>query len=67
LLLDPRSPERGILNAGTVERGLKAFGLGSRVYTSQRVMRLWRWLTLELWFRQFIDPVAVTGHLLPRA
>jgi asparagine synthase (glutamine-hydrolysing) len=67
LLLDPRSLGRGILKAGTVERGLKAFGLGRRVYTSQRVMRLWRWLTLELWFRQLIDPVAVTGHLLPRA
>ncbi len=55
LLLDPRSLRRGVLSPRRVEYALKAFQRGHRIYTSQMVMRLWRWITLEIWFRDFVD------------
>jgi asparagine synthase (glutamine-hydrolysing) len=55
LLLDPGSLERGFFSAKRLEYELKAFHGGPRTYASQAVMRLWRWITLELWFRDFVD------------
>jgi hypothetical protein len=55
LLLDPRSLQRGVFSPRRVEYALKAFQRGHRTYTSQMVMRLWRWITLEIWFRDFVD------------
>jgi asparagine synthase (glutamine-hydrolysing) len=55
LLLDPRSLQRGIFEARSLERALKAFHRGPPSYASMRVMDVWRWITLELWFRELVD------------
>jgi len=55
LLLDPRSLGRGILDRRRVERALTAYERGPALYRTHRTGRIWRWITLELWFRQFID------------
>jgi asparagine synthase (glutamine-hydrolysing) len=55
LLLDPRSLDRGLFSPRRVEYELRAFRAGPGPYASMAVMRLWRWITLELWFRDFVD------------
>jgi len=62
LLLDPGSLQRGALPPKRLEYALKMFHRGHRTYTSQMAMPLWRWITLELWFRDFVDPVTVAGE-----
>lgn len=55
LLLDPRTRERGLVDAGKLERELRRVRPGASPYPSLHARRLWRWITLELWFRDFID------------
>ncbi|MBI4506641.1 MAG: asparagine synthase (glutamine-hydrolyzing) [Chloroflexi bacterium] len=51
LLLGSRLPQRGVLRPAVVERKLAAHAAGRHDYSWE----IWRWLTLELWFTQFID------------
>jgi asparagine synthase (glutamine-hydrolysing) len=53
VLLDPRSLARGIFDGERLERQLQR--LRTAAPGRERAERLWRWLTLELWFREFID------------
>jgi asparagine synthase (glutamine-hydrolysing) len=53
LLLDPRCLERGIFDRRRLERALADFPEARR--SGFRTDRVWRWLTLELWFRDFVD------------
>jgi asparagine synthase (glutamine-hydrolysing) len=46
LLLDRRTLERGVFDPRRLERALRAGPSPGRV---------WRWVTLELWFRDFVD------------
>jgi asparagine synthase (glutamine-hydrolysing) len=55
LLLDRRTLDRGYLDRRRVERGLRAFESAPPLYVAHRVGRIWRWITLELWFRQLVD------------
>ena len=55
LLLDPRTLGRGILDRRRLERVLDAYERGPALYRAHRTGRIWTWITLELWFRQFID------------
>jgi asparagine synthase (glutamine-hydrolysing) len=55
LLLDPRTSSRGILTKGSIELGLKRFRYGGVRHARWQAPELWRWITLELWFRAFID------------
>ena len=55
LLLDPRAVDRSPLPRRRLEAELKAFYAGSDRYARMRAPALWRWITLELWFREFID------------
>jgi asparagine synthase (glutamine-hydrolysing) len=50
ILLSQRAKSRGILSAEAVERDLREHRLGRN-----RVLPLYRALTLEVWFRSFID------------
>jgi asparagine synthase (glutamine-hydrolysing) len=62
LLLDPEARRRGILDAGRVSRLLTAFRLAPRRHALHLLPQLWSWITLELWFRDFIDrPVEPRG------
>ena len=51
---DPRTAERGVLNAPAVKIALASHRAG-RPILDRAGTHLWRWLTLELWFREFID------------
>jgi asparagine synthase (glutamine-hydrolysing) len=51
LLLGSRLRERGILRPEVIGRKLNLHAAGSHDYSWE----IWRWLTLELWFEQFID------------
>jgi asparagine synthase (glutamine-hydrolysing) len=51
VLLDRRSRERGIINAGNVERLIQEHARG----TTDGGDALWSLLNLELWYRTFID------------
>jgi asparagine synthase (glutamine-hydrolysing) len=55
LLLDRRSGQRGMFDRRRLELELAAFHRGSFRYTRMRVSQVWRWITLELWFREFLD------------
>jgi asparagine synthase (glutamine-hydrolysing) len=55
LLLDPRCLDRGIFDRRRLEGALRAYRLGPTLYAAHRTGRVWAWITLELWFRQFID------------
>ena len=55
LLLDPRSLQRGIFDRRRLELELKAVRRGPPAYARMRMPRVWRWVTLELWFREFLD------------
>jgi asparagine synthase (glutamine-hydrolysing) len=55
LLLDRRTLDRGYLDRRRLERGLRAFESGPPLYAAHSVGRLWRWITLELWARDFLD------------
>ncbi|MGI9190109.1 MAG: asparagine synthase (glutamine-hydrolyzing) [Longimicrobiaceae bacterium] len=55
LLLSPRCTERGIFDRARLERGLERFRTADPTRARNRTSDLWRWLTLELWFRDFID------------
>ena len=61
LLLDPSALERGIFDRRRLELALRAFELGPYSYTSHLVLRVWRWITLELWFREFVDGGGLVG------
>jgi asparagine synthase (glutamine-hydrolysing) len=61
LLLDRRCLERGLFDRGSLERALRAFERGPSLYAAHRVGRVWRWITLELWFQQFLDTPAGIG------
>ncbi|MSO95078.1 MAG: asparagine synthase (glutamine-hydrolyzing) [Thermoleophilia bacterium] len=55
LLLDPRCLGRGILDGRRLERALRVYERAPEVVRVHRTVRIWAWITLELWFRQFID------------
>ena len=55
LLLDRRCLERGIFDRKRLERALATFRRGPALYVAHRTDRVWRWITLELWFRDFVD------------
>lgn len=55
LLLDPACLERGVFDRRHLERALSAFERGSLLHAIHNTGRLWRWITLELWFQEFID------------
>lgn len=55
LLLDRACLERGAFDRRRLERALSAFAAGSQLSAFHRTGRLWRWITLELWFQEFID------------
>jgi asparagine synthase (glutamine-hydrolysing) len=52
LLLSQSLRERDVLDGRVVEHKLDEHARGERDHS----LHIWRWLTLELWFRQFIDP-----------
>jgi asparagine synthase (glutamine-hydrolysing) len=56
LLLSPACLSRGVFDRRRLERELRAFRQQERARF--RVGRVWRWISLELWFRQFIDVAA---------
>ncbi len=60
VLLDPRSRERGLINAAAVERLLGAHAAGH----VNGADAIWSLLNLELWYRTFIDGEAV--QVLPQ-
>jgi asparagine synthase (glutamine-hydrolysing) len=61
LLLDRRCLDRGIFDRARLERLLGHFASGWPASKVAPVGRVWRWITLELWFRDFIDrPPAMT-------
>ncbi len=51
VLLDPRSRQRGIIDAPAVERLIAAHASGQ----ADGADALWSLLNLELWYRTFID------------
>jgi asparagine synthase (glutamine-hydrolysing) len=55
LLLDRACLERGVFERRQLERALSAFAGGSELHAIGKTGRLWRWITLELWFQEFID------------
>jgi asparagine synthase (glutamine-hydrolysing) len=61
LLLDPRSLQRGVRSPRKVEATLKAFYGGRSLHPSTAAARLWTWITLELWFRDFVDRTGFDG------
>jgi asparagine synthase (glutamine-hydrolysing) len=67
LLLDPRSLGRGIFDGPSLERRLRAYGAApaTRQPRSIPTEQLWRWITLELWFRRFVDEAARSAAEVP--
>ena len=61
LLLDARSVNRGIFEPRRLELELSAFQRAPSRYARTRLDRVWRSVTLELWFRQFLDGPAPRG------
>ena len=57
VLLDGRCVARGLLDPRRLEFELTAFERGPARYAAARAGRMWRWITLELWFRDFVDQV----------
>jgi asparagine synthase (glutamine-hydrolysing) len=55
LLLDRRCLERGIFDPQRLERALRRYHERPALYAAHRTNRVWRWVTLELWFQQFVD------------
>ena len=55
LLLDRACLERGVFDRRRLERALSAFASGSQLQAIGKTGRLWRWITLELWFQEFVD------------
>jgi asparagine synthase (glutamine-hydrolysing) len=55
LLLDRRSLDRGLRPERNTELALKRFYEGRCLHPSAAASRLWSWITVELWFRDFID------------
>ena len=55
LLLDPRTTSRGLLAQAPTESALKRFEHSGARHARWQAPGLWRWITLELWFRAFID------------
>lgn len=51
ILLSPESRGRKIFNAQVLEKSLKKHAAGNVDLSWE----IWRWLTTELWFRQFMD------------
>jgi asparagine synthase (glutamine-hydrolysing) len=68
LLLDPRCLGRGILDARILRRKIETFKTSTGRQRAAFGPLLWRWVTLELWFRQFVDaPVGAPGEARERA
>ncbi len=51
MLLDERTRRRHVLDLATVERKIALHESGARDLSWE----IWRCLTTELWFRQFVD------------
>ncbi|MGZ4386423.1 MAG: asparagine synthase (glutamine-hydrolyzing) [Gaiellaceae bacterium] len=62
LLLDRRTLERGVFDRRRLERALRAFARSAGHGRYQGGGRLWRWVTLELWFRDFVDVVPTAAR-----
>jgi asparagine synthase (glutamine-hydrolysing) len=69
LLLDPSTLDREVADRSSVERDLKGLYGRRVVYPTLWASRLWRRITLELWFRELVDGAgfhsATTGSTLP--
>ena len=65
LLLDRRALDRGVQHPRRVAAQLKAFEFGPRALVPSAAIRLWRWITLELWFRDFVDSVSTAPARAP--
>lgn len=59
LLLDQRTRERGLLDGATVAALLDEHASGQRDHGQ----RIWALLTLELWYRLFIDPPELSANV----
>ena len=57
VLLDGRCVSRGLVDPGRLELALTAFERGPARFAAAQTGRMWRWITLELWFREFVDQV----------
>jgi asparagine synthase (glutamine-hydrolysing) len=58
ILLGSRARQRGIWNPAGMEALLKAHARGTRDLSEH----LWSFLTLEVWWQKYLDPVGVTGE-----
>jgi asparagine synthase (glutamine-hydrolysing) len=61
LLLDRRCLGRGVFDAQKLERALRRFHERPPLYAAHRANRVWRWVTLELWFQELVDGPGETG------
>lgn len=55
LLLDTRCLCRGVFDEACLRRQLSVFGASNSKQRAELALQLWRWVTLELWFREFVD------------
>jgi asparagine synthase (glutamine-hydrolysing) len=55
LLLDTRCLGRGVFDEARLRRQLAVFRASTFKQRAGLAPQLWRWLTLELWFREFVD------------
>jgi asparagine synthase (glutamine-hydrolysing) len=58
ILLGARARQRGIWNPAGMEALLKAHARGTRDLSAH----LWSFLTLEVWWQKYLDPVGATGE-----
>jgi len=61
ILLGSRARQRGIWNPAGMEELLKAHARGTRDLSEH----LWSFLTLEVWWRKYLDPVGATRVEIP--
>jgi asparagine synthase (glutamine-hydrolysing) len=61
ILLGSRARQRGIWNPDGMEELLKAHARGTRDLSEH----LWSFLTLEVWWRKYLDPVGATRVEVP--
>jgi asparagine synthase (glutamine-hydrolysing) len=55
VLLEPRCLARGVLHRPKIERQLGGSPERARTFVGRNLERVWKLITTELWFRQFID------------
>ena len=55
MFLGRRCLARGIFDARRLERALDRYERGPALLRAHSTPQLWAWITLELWFQQFVD------------